>query len=59
MAIGLSENGEWVVNEACTTPWCNPVVPFELKMSGFRAVFQHNRPDRGGTSAKQSLFIPQ
>ena len=44
-------------NKACTTPWFHAVVHFEVKMSRFHAVFQHNRPDRGGTSAKQAVFL--
>ena len=43
MAIGLSKDGEWVFNKACTTPWCHAVVHFEVKMSRFPAVFQDNR----------------
>ena len=38
MAIGLSKDGKWVFNKACTTPWCHAVVHFEVKMSRFRAV---------------------
>ena len=57
MAIGLSKDGKWVFNKACTTPWCHAVVHFEVKMSRFWAVFQHNRRDRGGTSLKQAVFL--
>ena len=35
MAIGLSKDGKWVFNKACTTPWCHAVVHFEVKMSRF------------------------
>ena len=35
MAIGLSNDGKWVFNMACTTPWCHTVVHFEVKMSRF------------------------
>ena len=35
MAIGLSKDGEWVFNKACTTPWCHAVVHFEVKMSRY------------------------
>ena len=35
------------------------VTPFEVKKGRFWAVFQHNRPHRGGTCAKQSPFIPR
>ena len=35
MAIGLSNDGKWVFNMACTTPWCHAVVHFEVKMSRF------------------------
>ena len=31
MAIGLSNDGKWVFNEACTLPWCHTVVHFEVK----------------------------
>ena len=46
MAIGLSKDGKWVFNKACTTPWCHAVVHFEVKMSRLPAAFQDNRPDR-------------
>ena len=32
MAFGLSNDGKWVFNKACTTPWCHAVVHFEVKM---------------------------
>ena len=35
MAIGLSKDGKWVFNKACTTPRCHAVVHFEVKMSRF------------------------
>ena len=35
MAIGLSNDGIWVFNKACTTPWCHALVHFEVKMSRF------------------------
>ena len=35
MAIGLSNDGKWVFNMACTMPWCQTVVHFEVKMSRF------------------------
>ena len=35
MAIGLSKDGKWVFNKACTTPWCHAVVHFEVKTSRF------------------------
>ena len=35
MAIGLSNDGKWVFNTACTMPWCHRVVHFEMKMSRF------------------------
>ena len=56
MAIGLSKDGKWVFNKACTMPWCHAVVHFEVKTSRFLAVFQDDRPDRGGTSRKQAVF---
>ena len=57
MAIGLSKDGKWVFNKACTTPWCHAVVHFEVKMSRFSAVFQDNRRNQGGTSLKQAVFL--
>ena len=35
MAIGLSKDGKWVFNKACTLPWCHTVVHFEVKTSRF------------------------
>ena len=35
VAIGLSNDGKWVFNVACTMPWCRTVVHFEVKMSHF------------------------
>ena len=35
MAIGLSNDGEWMLNKACTMRWCHTVVRFEVKMSRF------------------------
>ena len=35
IAIGLSSDGKWVFNKACTMPWCHAVVHFEMKMSRF------------------------
>ena len=35
MAIGLSTDGQWVFNKACTLPWCHTVVHFEVKMTRF------------------------
>ena len=35
MAIGLSNDGKWVFNKACTTLWCHAVVHFEVKTSRF------------------------
>ena len=43
MAIGLSKDGKWVFNKACTTLWCHAVVHFEVKTSRFPAVFQDHR----------------
>ena len=57
MAIGLSNDGKWVFNAACTMPWCHTVVHFEVKMRRFLAVFQEDRPERGGTSVKQAVFL--
>ena len=33
MAIGLSKDGKWVFNKACTTLWCHAVAQFEVKTS--------------------------
>ena len=57
MAIGLSKDGKWVFNKACTTPWCHAVVHFEVKMSRFRAMFQDNRRNHAGTSRKQAVIL--
>ena len=57
MAIGLSKDGKWVFNTACTMPWCHTVVHFEMKMSCFSAVFRDDRPDRGSTSLKQAALL--
>ena len=57
VAIGLSKDGKWVFNKACTMPWCHTGVHFEVKMSHFSAVFHDDRPDRGGTSLKQAVFL--
>ena len=57
MAIGLSKDGKWVFNKACTTPWCHAVVHFDVKMSRFPAVFKGNRRKHGGTSLKQAVFL--
>ena len=35
MAIGLSNDGKWVFNKACTMAWCHTVVHFEVKTSRF------------------------
>ena len=56
MAIGLSKDGKWVFNKACTTPWCHALVHFEVSMSRFPVVFQDNRLNHGGTSPKQAVF---
>ena len=56
MAIGLLKDGKWVFNVACSMPWCQTVVHFEVKMSHFPAVFQDNRRNHGGTSLKQAVF---
>ena len=57
MAIGLSTDGKWVFNKACTTPWCVTVVHFEVKMGRFPAAFQDHRRNHGGTSLKQAVFL--
>ena len=57
MAIGLSKDGKWVFNKACTTPWCHAVVHFEVKMGRFPAAFQDHRRNHGGTSLKQAVFL--
>ena len=35
MAIGLSEDGNWVFTKACTTPWYHAVVDFEVQNSRY------------------------
>ena len=35
MAIGLSKDGKWVFNKACTAPWWDAVVHFEVKTRHF------------------------
>ena len=40
MVIGLSNDGKWVFNKACTMPWCHTVVHFEVKTIRFRARFR-------------------
>ena len=35
MAIGLSKDGKWVFNKACTTACRHALVHFEVKMSRF------------------------
>ena len=35
ITIGLSNDGKWVFNKACTMPWYHAVVHFEVKMSRF------------------------
>ena len=57
MAIGLSKDGKWVFNKACTTPWCHAVVHFEVKMSRLPAVFQDNCRNHAGASLKQAAFL--
>ena len=59
IAIGLSDDGKWVFNKACSMPWYHVVVHFSVKTSRFRAVFRDDRPDHGSTSTKQAVFLPQ
>ena len=40
MAIGLLNDGKWVFNKACTTPWRHTMVHFEVKMSRFEQCFR-------------------
>ena len=35
MSFGLSYDGKWVFNKACTMPLCHTAVHFEVKMSAF------------------------
>ena len=35
MAIGLSDDGTWMFNKACTMAWCHTVVHFEVKTIRF------------------------
>ena len=57
MAMGLSKDGKWVFNKACTMPWCHPVVHLEVKTSRFPTLFEDNRRTHGGTSLKQVVFL--
>ena len=57
MAIGLSNEGIWSFNKACSTPWCHAAVHFEVKMSLFPAAFQDHRRNNGGTSLKEAVFL--
>ena len=57
MAIGLSNDGKWLFNKACTTPWCHVAVHFEVNMSRFPAAFQDNRRNHVGISLKQAVFL--
>ena len=57
MANGLSNDGKWVFNKACTMPWCHTVGHFEVNMSRFCALFQDDHPDRGGKSLRQAVFL--
>ena len=41
MAIGLSNDGKWVFNKACTMPWCHTVGHFEVKMNRFHLKMSH------------------
>ena len=45
MAIGLSKDGKWVFNKACTTPWCHAVVHFEVKMRRFFSGTSRQSPE--------------
>ena len=54
---GVSNECKSVFNKACGMPWCHTVVHFGVKISHFIAVFQDDRLNPGGRSAKQSLFI--
>ena len=58
VVVGLSKECKRVFNKPCAMPWCHAVVDFEVKTSHFGAVFQDDRPDRGGTSPKQAVFLP-
>ena len=57
MAIGVSKDGKWVFNKACTTPWCHAPVHFEVKMRRFLAVSEDNRRKHGGTSLKPTVLL--
>ena len=58
IAIGLSNEGKSLFNKACGMPWCHTVVHFEVKIGFFTAVLREDCLNRGGTSAKQALFLP-
>ena len=57
MAIRLSNDGKWVFNKACTMPWCDTGVHFEVKMSRFLAVFQDDHLEHQGTALKEAVFL--
>ena len=57
MLIGLSKDGKWVFNKACTTTWCHAVVQVEVKVSCFPAAIQDHRRNHGGTSIKEAVFL--
>ena len=59
VAIRPSKECKWVGNKACAMPWCYGMGVLEVKTSRFQAMFQHDRSDRGGKSAKQAGFAPQ
>ena len=48
MAIGLSKDGKWVFNKACTTPWSHAVVPKPPKVPAYPPLspqkFRHTPP---------------
>ena len=48
IAIGLSNDCKWAVNEASLTPCCHAVVHFHMKVSRFSARFQDDCPERSG-----------
>ena len=54
IAIGISDGGKWVFNQACTMPRNHAVIRFEVKKGRFGAVFPDHRLGRGKHMCKAS-----
>ena len=57
LAIRLSNDCKRVLNKTCTKARCHAVIDFDVKTSRFQALIQDDCLDRGGTSAKQAVFL--